>query len=77
MMTTQNEPDPSGPCPLCQGERWVCEQHPERPWPHLVQTLEQGPHEDCAGPGDPCPACNPDAELPPGWVSIARVDDDA
>jgi hypothetical protein len=66
MMRTQREPVPSGPCPLCEGERWVCEQHPERPFPH----------EDCDGPGDPCPACNPDAELPPGWVSIARVDDD-
>ncbi len=24
---------------------WLCEQHPEKPWPH----------DDCAGPGVPCP----------------------
>jgi hypothetical protein len=30
-------------------EGWICEQHPDRGWPH----------EDCAGPGMPCedPAC--------------------
>jgi hypothetical protein len=30
-------------------EGWVCEQHPEKGWPH----------DDCAGPGMPCenPAC--------------------
>jgi hypothetical protein len=30
-------------------EGWVCEEHPERPWPH----------DACSGPGVPCdnPAC--------------------
>jgi hypothetical protein len=32
-------------CPTCQGSGWVCEAHPEHPWPH----------DDCAGPGEPCP----------------------
>jgi hypothetical protein len=35
------------PCPLCQGQRCVCEQHPSSPWPH----------DTCNGPGVPCPAC--------------------
>jgi hypothetical protein len=25
-------------------EGWICEAHPDRPWPH----------DDCAGPGTPC-----------------------
>jgi hypothetical protein len=49
---------------------WICEAHPE-----------QGrPHDDCAGPGIPCPRCQPDtstgaerARLSPDWGSKARV----
>jgi hypothetical protein len=26
-------------CTRCRGERWVCEAHPDKPWPH----------DDCAG----------------------------
>lgn len=37
-------------CGACNGGGWVCEQHPDRPFPH----------GDCGGPGDVC-AC-----LPPG-----------
>lgn len=36
-------------CPRCGRERWICEEHPEQPWPH----------DNCAGPGIPCPLCNP------------------
>jgi hypothetical protein len=52
-------------CPRCQDARWICEQHPERPWPH----------GDCPGPGDLCPECNllNPPELPPDHVTIARV----
>jgi hypothetical protein len=48
-------------CPRCQDQRWVCEEHPERVWPH----------EECAGPGVPCPACNDEdpPRMPPGFVS--------
>lgn len=48
-------------CLRCHGERWVCEAHPDRPWPH----------DDCPGPGDPCPACNSGEppEMPPGFHS--------
>lgn len=37
---------------ICGGKGWICEQHPERVWPH----------EDCAGPGMPC-ACNPNGTI--------------
>ena len=35
-------------CGKCD-EGWICEAHPDRPWPH----------DDCAGPGIPCdvPTC--------------------
>lgn len=42
-------------CLTCHGARWICEAHPDRPWPH----------DDCAGPGDPCPDCN--RREPPAW----------
>ena len=49
-------------CARCQGARWICEAHPSRPWPH----------DDCAGPGDPCPICNvaEPAEMPPDFRSL-------
>jgi hypothetical protein len=50
------EPD----CKLCRGQRWVCEEHPDRPWGH----------EDCDGAGMPCPMCNVgdgQPELPRGF----------
>jgi hypothetical protein len=31
-------------------EGWICEAHPDQGWPH----------DDCAGPGEPCPRCNTD-----------------
>jgi hypothetical protein len=36
----------SMPCHCASG--WICEAHPDHPWPH----------DDCAGPGEQC--CNPD-----------------
>ena len=51
-------------CPLCEDERFVCEKHPEKPWPH----------DDCAGPGIPCPACQDPDERPelPGVGAASR-----
>jgi hypothetical protein len=52
-------------CQRCDGCRWVCENHLDRPW--------QGPRAcDCGGAGAPCPICNvPDDEgaprMPPGF----------
>jgi hypothetical protein len=40
----------------CRG--WVCERHPEKPWPH----------DDCPGPGVNCP--NPAC---PYWTSSPGV----
>lgn len=40
-------------CPICQGEGWVCEQHPTEPFPHIYSFHE------CAGPRMPC-KCNVD-----------------
>jgi hypothetical protein len=47
----------------CGGTRWVCEAHPELPMFH----------DDCPGPGQPCPVCNPSDPVtppapPPGLV---------
>jgi hypothetical protein len=48
---------------------WICEQHPDQP----------SPHDDCAGPGMPCPICYPNGERPPlpkDWQSIASTDEE-
>ena len=57
---------PGDDCPRCQGERWICEAHPDRPWPHGA----------CAGPGEPCPRCNTDdpPEMPSGFHSYIKAD---
>ncbi|TYL81165.1 hypothetical protein FXB40_47445, partial [Bradyrhizobium rifense] len=38
-------------CGRCDSCRWVCENHPERPW-------LGGRACDCGGAGAPCPVCN-------------------
>ena len=40
--------DDHTPCSRCRHERWICEAHPERPWPP----------DDCPGLGETCLACN-------------------
>jgi len=49
-------------CARCHGERWICEAHPDHPWPH----------DDCPGPGEPCPRCNvkEPPEMPPDFRSL-------
>lgn len=59
-------------CANCGGERWVCENHPDRPW-------NDGGCE--CGAGMPCSACNPCDEntpplLPPDSVTLWSVHDD-
>lgn len=39
-------------CCICRGERWVCEEHPGKPWEH----------DGCGGAGVPC-ICNPHSEV--------------
>ncbi|MBR0855685.1 hypothetical protein [Bradyrhizobium liaoningense] len=56
-------------CARCDNARWICENHPERPW--LGERAC-----DCGGAGVPCPICNrtdvedPDdiPEMPEGFV---------
>jgi len=53
-------------CVPCYATGWICEAHPDHPWPH----------DDCPGPGMPCPACqDPTARpaLPEDWVSYAST----
>jgi len=48
-------------CAVCEGERWVCEDHPFKAW---------GDGDGCCGaPGMPC-VCNPGNEPPPGSVMV-------
>jgi len=62
-------PDPlpkgEGMCARCQGQRWVCENHPDRPW--------EVPGGCSCGAGMPCPDCNRHAALAPGWVSVMSI----
>jgi hypothetical protein len=52
-------------CTRCDDQRWVCENHPDRP--------AFGPTAcPCGGAGAPCPDCNPagpldQPELPPDF----------
>lgn len=34
-------------CPVCHGDRWVCEDHPNKPW--------RDGDGCCGGAGMPCP----------------------
>ena len=51
-------------CPICKDCGWICETH----------ALEAWPCELCNAAGVPC-ACNPEVRAPPGFKSIASVDD--
>jgi hypothetical protein len=50
------------PCHCADG--WICEAHPDQPWPH----------DDCAGPGMPGPQCDADEppRLPEAWKPKVR-----
>lgn len=54
------------PCKRCNGERWVCEFHPDNVIGHDV---------NCYGAATPCPDCNTNKppRLPPNWQSIKKV----
>jgi hypothetical protein len=38
-------------CPVCKGERWVCENHADKPWNKTDDGCE-------CGAGMPCEMCN-------------------
>lgn len=52
-------------CTICQGEGWVCENHPQEAW-------NEGNPKCCGGAGQPC-ACNPEADMPPGFMTLCDV----
>jgi hypothetical protein len=54
-------------CLQCMDERWVCADHP-----HIAWGEGKG---CCEAEGAPCPNCNPDAEMPPGFVSYLDSQD--
>ncbi len=55
----------------CGGEGWLCEQHPEREWPHASSAEADG---RCAGPGMPC-TCNPNGNVHKGFTVIMTAKD--
>jgi hypothetical protein len=53
-------------CASCLDLRWVCEKHPDQPWPLWC---------DCSA-GTPCADCNEPLQalvpsLPPGWGAVS------
>ena len=50
-------------CKLCDDGRFVCENHPDRPFFGERAC-------DCGGAGEPCPACNPSE------VTVPEMPDD-
>ena len=44
------------PCPVCLDARWLCEDHPNAPWGHVIGG------RPCIGTGMRCPICNPTAD---------------
>lgn len=61
IVTGENHLSPD--CAKCRGAGWLCEIHPDQPFPH----------DDCPGPGDPC-SCNPEQAMPPGTRIIIDRD---
>jgi len=62
-------------CPNCDGSRWVCGNHPDRPWKGVSALANAC---EC-GDGMPCPMCNePQAgtrpEIPPQFGVMADKD---
>ena len=59
-------------CRICKGARWVCEDHPDKPWDGASDAPEAC---HCRGAGVPCLACNPSdrehpPEMPEGYKSL-------
>ena len=53
-------------CKNCNGQGWVCENHPNTPWEDGKATCcaAEGSEWGC-GAGAPCKACNPCDEFNP------------
>jgi hypothetical protein len=62
-------------CARCDNSRWVCENHPDKPW--LGDNACS-----CGGAGMPCPVCNHSdedtpPELPEGFEAIRLGNNDS
>jgi len=56
-------------CLVCDNTRWVCEEHPDRPWEVSPRAC------GCGGAGMPCPMCNrADADTIPALPDGFEVD---
>ena len=42
-------------CPACHGVRWVCAEHPNRPWHGFIGEPGDEGTCDCGAEGMPCP----------------------
>jgi hypothetical protein len=63
-------------CEVCGGARWVCEDHPDKPWDG-ASDREDACH--CGGAGMPCSVCNRTVgqelpEMPPGYRTMIDTD---
>jgi len=63
-------------CEVCGGARWVCEDHPDKPWDG-ASDREDACH--CGGAGMPCQVCNRTVgqeppEMPPGYRTMIDID---
>ena len=63
-------------CEVCGGARWVCEDHPHKPWDG-ASGRDDACH--CGGPEMPCAVCNRTAgqeppEMPPGYRTMIDTD---
>lgn len=54
-------------CPHCHGTKWVCEEHPAKPWTGDGFC-------GCGAAGMPCPRCQPETsrENPPDVSKVFR-----
>lgn len=55
------------PCLVCQGVRWVCASHPDKPWG--LDGLDVPGACNC-GPASGCPRCNPSRAAAPCQQAI-------
>lgn len=58
-------------CKRCDGQGWVCENHPDLPW----DGVSTAPNAcGCGGAGAPCADCNPcDETTPPKFPPGTRI----
>jgi len=56
-------------CPICAGDGWVCENHPDKPWNGGDGDCGDG--KPCGGAGQLCACNSPDPAPPPPDEDLA------